>query len=184
HFSLLDSYSRNVVRELRASIAKEGDPSKAGGSVWGDVEASKSFVGLFLEDAKQRGEDLSEDFLRDLVLNFLIAGRDTTAQALSWTIFCLCKDPRVAAKARAEVAEVCGGREPAYEEINRLPYVQAVLHEALRLYPSVPLDFKVAADDDVWPDGTHVRRGNVIVYHIYAMGRDPAIWGEDAGEFL
>mmetsp|Transcript_120059 Transcript_120059/g.299486 ORF Transcript_120059/g.299486 Transcript_120059/m.299486 type:complete len:554 (+) Transcript_120059:92-1753(+) len=182
HFGRLDSYSRTVVRELRSCMAKESDPAKAG-VVWADIEARKSFVGLFMQDAKKRGEECSEDFLRDLVLNFLIAGRDTTAQNLSWAIFCLCRHPEAAAKARVEVIQVCGSREITYDAINRLPYLQAVLSEALRLYPSVPLDVKTVLKDDVWPDGTQVRRGNLAVYNIYGMGRDPDIWGEDAGEF-
>jgi fatty acid omega-hydroxylase len=164
-------------------LAKEVDPSKAGGVAWADIEARKSFVGLFLQDAMKRGEDLSEDYLRDLVLNFLIAGRDTTAQALSWALFCLCQHPEAAAKARSEALEVCGSQDITYDAVNRLPYLQAVLNEALRLYPSVPLDIKLALEDDVWPDGTQVRRGNMAVYNIYAMGRDPALWGADAEEF-
>jgi len=181
HFGRLDEYSRSVVRELKASVA--GSDSKAGGVAWADIEARKSFAGLFLEDAKKRGEDLSEDFLRDLVLNFLIAGRDTTAQALGWAIFCLCKYPDVAAKARAEVEEVCGEEEITYDTVNRLRYLQAVLNEALRLYPSVPLDLKFALKDDVWPDGTIVRRGNIVMYNIYSLGRDTGIWGADAEQF-
>eukprot|EP00435_Cladocopium_sp_Y103_P025577 s487_g6.t1 len=69
HFRLLDDYSRQVVRDLSAHIGSNG------------AAGSNSFVGLFLQDAASKGEQLSENFLRDLVLNFLIAGRDTTAQA-------------------------------------------------------------------------------------------------------
>jgi len=181
HLDLLDQYSRGVVRELRRSLAKEGT-SKTG-VVWADMEARKSFVGLFLEDATKRNEELSEDYLRDLVLNFLIAGRDTTAQALSWSIYSLCKNPTAAAMARQEIDEVCGVRGLAYEDIGRLPYLQAVLNETLRLYPSVPMDIKTAAEDDTWPDGTFVSRGTPVIYNIFAMGRDPSIWGEDACVF-
>jgi len=181
HFSRLDAYSRTVVRELQGSFAR--DNTKNNGVAWGDLEGNKSFVGLFLADALKRGERVSETYLRDLVLNFLIAGRDTTAQALSWTIFCLCSHPEVEAKARQEVSDVCGARGPAYEDLNRLPYMNAVLSEALRLYPSVPIDIKLALEDDVWPDGTKIPAGTNIVYNIYTMGRDPLIWGPDAEEF-
>merc|ERR1719387_2850524 len=85
---------------------------------------------MFVEDARKNGGELSEDFLRDLVLNFLIAGRDTTAQALSWTIYCLCQNPEVGDRARQEIRDVCGVRGPAFEDMNRLPYLQAVLNEA------------------------------------------------------
>jgi cytochrome P450 len=172
HFSRLDGYSRQVVRDLQSGIAK-GD----------DNEAKRSFVGLFISDAKKRGEHLSEQYLRDLVLNFLIAGRDTTAQALSWTIFCLCRHPEAMSRVRQEVEEVCGVRGPLYEELNRLPYLQAVLNEALRLYPSVPVDMKRAAADDTLPDGTFVPAGTVLLYNLYSMARDTSIWGDDAHTF-
>lgn len=178
HFSLLDEYSRSVVRDLQSSIARDG--TKASGIAWGDLDPSKSFVGLFLEDARKRGEHISEDYLRDLVLNFLIAGRDTTAQALSWTFFCLSQHPAVEDKARQEVLDVCGRETPKYEDLNKLVYCQAVLSEALRLYPSVPLDIKRAEQDDVWPDGTRISAGTNIVYNIFSMGRDEKTWGKDA----
>lgn len=181
HMDQLNTFTKSLVRELKGGMQHKA--GKAGGVAWDDLEARKSFVGMFLVDAQSRGEELDEEYLRDLVLNFLIAGRDTTAQALSWTIFCLCQHPDVAEKVRQELADVCGIRGPAYEDMSRLPYLQAVLSEALRLYPSVPVDTKVAANNDTWPDGTFVPRGTTVIYDIYCMGRDTKIWGDDAEKF-
>jgi len=179
HFNVLDGYSRNVVRELRDRIANEAGQTPTGA----DFEARKSFVGLFLADAAKKGAEPTEDYLRDLVLNFLIAGRDTTAQALSWTIYCLCNHPEIARKARDEIREVCGVKGPDYDDVNRLPYLQAIIHEVLRLYPSVPINPKFPDNDDTLPDGTFVPRGTAVFYNSYAMGRCKSIWGEDAKEF-
>mmetsp|Transcript_34424 Transcript_34424/g.73303 ORF Transcript_34424/g.73303 Transcript_34424/m.73303 type:complete len:584 (+) Transcript_34424:80-1831(+) len=181
HFHRLDEYSRTVVQELRSSLTRSS--AKVDGVAWADIEGRKSFLGLFLEDAGKHGEDLSEDFLRDLVLNFLIAGRDTTAQAISWAVYCLSTHPEVQAKARQEVNEVCGIRGPSYDDLQSLPYLQAVLNEVLRLYPSVPFDLKTAAQSDTWPDGTFVPKGTIVAYDIYAMGQDFSIWGDDAKVF-
>lgn len=185
HFGRLDDYSRTVVRELRDAIEQSANPdgAKAAGVAWADQEARKSFVGLFMEEARRRGETYSEDYLRDLVLNFLIAGRDTTAQALSWTIFCLIGHPDVEEKARKEAIEICGIRGPAYEDMPKLSYLQAVISEALRLYPSVPVEFKYTSRDDTWPDGAFVPAGTTVMFDIYGMGRDTSIWGADAREF-
>eukprot|EP00930_Biecheleria_cincta_P043596 TRINITY_DN29920_c0_g1_i1.p1 TRINITY_DN29920_c0_g1~~TRINITY_DN29920_c0_g1_i1.p1 ORF type:complete len:520 (+),score=105.26 TRINITY_DN29920_c0_g1_i1:87-1646(+) len=177
HFELLDGYSLKVVRDL----AKQAQEKSSAGP---------SFVGLFLQDALSRGEKPSEKFLRDLVLNFLIAGRDTTAQALSWTIFCIKGDPRVEGLLTKELADVLqagskdgSSKELSYDQIGKLPYLQAVVNEALRLYPSVPTDSKVAISDDELPDGTFVPRGTVVEFNPYAMARDCDLWGVDAGEF-
>jgi len=180
HFKHLDEYSRKVVRELRDGLDKSSK-----GVAWADIEAKKSFVGLFIADLQKRGEKFDETFLRDLVLNFLIAGRDTTAQALSWTIFCLSTHPEIQEKARQDVLNSQGTDSPDYDydDMKRLPYIEAVLSEALRLYPSVPIDIKHVLSDDVLPDGTFVCAGTQVLYNIFSMGRDPNIWGEDAATF-
>ena len=82
HFGHVDTYCRNVVREMRNSFARQSASTKTGGIVWADMEASKSFVGIFLQEAQNDGKDLSEDYIRDLVINFLINGQCTTAQAI------------------------------------------------------------------------------------------------------
>lgn len=178
HFKLLDDYSRQVARELSSESEKQGT-----------CKTSPSFVGLFLQEVIGKGEKPTEQFLRDLVLNFLIAGRDTTAQALSWAIFLLIGHPDVEEKLLQELEEVLGKERPeetegpTYEQISQLPYLQAVLSEALRLYPSVPIDPKVAVTDDTLPDGTFVCSGTVVQYNPYCMGRSKALWGPDASLF-
>ncbi|KAH7517341.1 hypothetical protein FEM48_Zijuj09G0053200 [Ziziphus jujuba var. spinosa] len=62
-------------------------------------------------------------------------------------------------------------------------YTHAALCEAMRLYPPVPLDSKVAAMDDVLPEGTVVKKGDMVGYHPYAMGRLESLWGRDWEEY-
>ena len=77
--------------------------------------------------------------MRDHVLNFIIAGRDTTAQALSWCTWLLTLHPEIADKIKKESEEVLGDQlYPDYENVKQLKYAQAVFYETLRLYPSVP----------------------------------------------
>ena len=61
--------------------------------------------------------------------------------------------------------------------------MRAALCESMRLYPPVPTDGKEAVEDDVLPDGTKVKKGMTVTYHVYAMGRMEQIWGEDWAEF-
>ncbi|CAK9143803.1 unnamed protein product [Ilex paraguariensis] len=62
-------------------------------------------------------------------------------------------------------------------------YTHASLCESMRLYPPVPLDSKEATEDDVLPDGTVVKKGMIVTYHPYAMGRVEKLWGPDWIEF-
>ena len=165
HFKVLKSYSMSIITDLADKL---------------DTEAGDSFVGLFMKD----DPSLSREFLSDMVLNFLIAGRDTTAQAMSWCLFLLMTCSRVQEKVRSEICQVLGdGGDLDYEKLSRFQYLEAVLKESLRLYPSVPLDSKFVANADTLPDGTYVPRGTALIYMSYAMGRSQEIWGADASEF-
>ncbi|KAF1775957.1 Cytochrome P450, conserved site [Phytophthora cactorum] len=127
-------------------------------------------------------------YLRDIVVNFIIAGRDTTAQALSWFFYCLSKNPQVEAKIREEVAAKLpklfnGQCSPSMDEVGELIYVEAALRETLRLYPSVPIVSKEAVHDTVLSDGTCIAAGTLAGLPMYALGRMPHVWGPDAAEF-
>ncbi|KAG0375163.1 Protein kinase alk2 [Mortierella sp. AD032] len=132
------------------------------------------------------GKPLSDEMLKDLVLNFIIAGRDTTAQALSWMFYLLHRsqsDPNIVKKLIKEVDEVLRGEEPTYDSCKTMKYAEACLYEALRLYPSVPRNLKIAVQDDVWPDGTKVYKGEFVSWSSWTMGRSTELWGPDAKEY-
>jgi len=151
-------------------------------------------VSLYLDNyAAITGDNSPSSFdprlLRDVVVNFLIAGRDTTAQALSWFFYCLDRNPHVATKIRDElrdkIPELFDGRDkaPTMEQVGRLVYLDAALRETLRLYPSVAMSTKDANRDVILSDGTPVRAGTTVLLPFYAMGRNPHVWGPDAAEY-
>jgi cytochrome P450 len=119
--------------------------------------------------------------LSDAVLNLIIAGRDTTAQALSWTFFHLLKHPEVLEPVRTEVAEL-GVID--YDSYKILHQTNAVFSEGLRLHPSVPKNGWTVLQDDVLPNGgPMVKAGDVVFWSDWVMARDESIWGPDAREF-
>ena len=127
--------------------------------------------------------DSAERYLIDVVLNFMIAGRDTTAGALSWTFYRLWKHLELQAKVVEEVREVVGDEPLSYAHFGSLPFTRSFFFETLRLHPSVAKGLKYAVVDDTLPDGTVVPKGCGLVYSPYVMGRMLDIWGEDALEF-
>lgn len=77
--------------------------------------------------------------LHDQLMAVLLAGRDTTACTLSWTIYELARHPEAVAKLRAEILSVVGPeRAPTYDDLKSMKYLQNVMNETLRLYPVVP----------------------------------------------
>lgn len=178
--AVLDKTVGDIIKErLRTQPEKE--------SVEGDDEGNsrtgEDVLTLFMNSANP--EDRNSKYLRDVVLNFLIAGRDTTAWAMTAAIFLLCRHPHIQKKAAQEAARVVGGRVATYEESSEdnMPYIEAVFQEALRLYPSVPYDVKYSVHDIELPDGTKVPQGTVVGYPAYILGRLEATWGPDAQEF-
>lgn len=125
---------------------------------------------------------VDEKLLKDLGLNFLLAGRDTSALALSWFFWLLASHPNIEEKVVEEARRVLGTGGSSLltrTELNQMHYLHAALTESLRLYPSVPIDIKHIVMDDILPDGTHVKKDEKFVYAIHAIGRMESIWGSD-----
>ncbi|KAI8849878.1 cytochrome P450, partial [Chytridium lagenaria] len=143
----------------------------------------RDLLDLYL-DVNVEGKGLTDKQLRDMVLNMMIAGRDTTAQSLSWAIWLLSSRPKVVEAIRKELDEMTNGEVPTYDEVSTLKYANAVFLETLRLYPSVPANIKICVKEDILPGGLHIPKGTEINWLPYAMGRMESIWGPDATEFI
>eukprot|EP00164_Ancoracysta_twista_P000368 GFYU01000506.1.p1 GENE.GFYU01000506.1~~GFYU01000506.1.p1 ORF type:complete len:556 (-),score=171.65 GFYU01000506.1:195-1862(-) len=146
------------------------------------VATQYDILSLFLQRGDEDGEPLTKEYLTDIVLNFIIAGRDTTAQALSWCIYLLATHPDEQTALYNEVIKYKS--DLTFHTVkDSMPLTEAVVSETIRLYPSVPKDLKIAVNDDVLPNGMRVKAGSYVLYHPYAMGRDTKLWGPDAAEF-
>ena len=84
------------------------------------------------------GESLSEDSIIDNMITFLIAGHETTSGLLSFLWYYMLKSPEAYRKAQEEVDKVIGTRSIQYEDLSKLPYINAMLRETLRLQPTAP----------------------------------------------
>ncbi|KAE8727107.1 Cytochrome P450 94B3 [Hibiscus syriacus] len=154
-----------------------------------------------LEEAKTKsgavvgGEDLltrllsaghEEEVVRDMVISFIIAGRDTTSSAMTWLFWLLSKHQNAEKMMVKEVESMVnsnGGNGFDFETLKEMNCVKACICESMRLYPPVAWDSKHALNDDVLPDGTLVGKGDRVTYFPYGMGRMKALWGDDRFEF-
>lgn len=132
-----------------------------------------------------------EQLVADAALNYLSAGKDTTAQALTWTFYLLMQHPEVVAKIREEVDGIIKQSEEDILEKaiaergnpNTMPYVFSVFYEALRTFPPIPFEIKQAVQATTLPDGTFLPQNSVIVWCTWAMNRSRTTWGSDADQF-
>ncbi|KAJ9561236.1 hypothetical protein OSB04_006396 [Centaurea solstitialis] len=136
-------------------------------------------------------------YIRDIVVNFVLAGKEPIAVTLYWFIYMLCKHPHVQDKVAKEIKEATNMNMKEVDTINvaefaarvsdealdKMQYLHATLTETIRLYPALSLDPHICFNDDVLPDGYNVKKGDMVIYLPYAMGRMKSIWGDDAHEF-
>ncbi|CAD5316750.1 unnamed protein product [Arabidopsis thaliana] len=175
------------------------------------IKVKHDILSRFIEISDDPDSKETEKSLRDIVLNFVIAGRDTTATTLTWAIYMIMMNENVAEKLYSELQELEKESAEAtntslhqydtedfnsfnekvtefagllnYDSLGKLHYLHAVITETLRLYPAVPQDPKGVLEDDMLPNGTKVKAGGMVTYVPYSMGRMEYNWGSDAALF-
>ncbi|KIS70555.1 uncharacterized protein UMAG_01723 [Mycosarcoma maydis] len=183
----INSFSGQIIeqrlREREAGIQKEKMTS--------DGKEGKDLLDLFMDITTDR------DDLISVVLNFIIAGRDTTAQGLSWLFYELMKNPQYVEEIRSEIRNVLGNtdgsiRKLDYDTTKDLVFTQACFNEAIRLHPPVPKNGKRAIKDDVVvPQGPtaaglppiKIYAGELLSWSDWVIARNPEVWGPDCCEF-
>jgi len=114
--------------------------------------------------------------LRNFVIGFVFAGRDSTSAALTWALYETTKHPHVAARIRQEVNTVSHDRSLTLEMIQSMPYLHATIMESLRLHPSAPENFRFAIKDDILPDGTKIPARSLVMYSINTINHNDNVW--------
>ncbi|KAJ3690499.1 hypothetical protein LUZ61_019663 [Rhynchospora tenuis] len=123
----------------------------------------------------------SDAYLRDFIVNLILAGRETTSSAMVWFFWLLSQRPDVKQKVLEEINSVKG--DLGFQELREMNYLHAAITEAMRLYPPVPINSAMCREDDILPDGTFVGKQWFMCYSAYAMGRMETIWGKDCMDY-
>jgi cytochrome P450 len=167
---------RRAARVLRAAVAAILARRRAAGLVGDDLLAR-----LARAQDPETGAPMSEKQLIDNLLTFLAAGHETTAKALTWTLYLLARAPEWQERLVAEVRAVAGEGTVNAGQLDRLVETRAVLKEAMRLYPPAPVMTRVAAED-MTLGSKIVPAGTLIVIPIFAVHRHRQLW-EDPDRF-
>ncbi|KAK6441580.1 hypothetical protein LTR95_002175 [Oleoguttula sp. CCFEE 5521] len=136
------------------------------------------------EDPKT-GAMLPEENITSNMITFLIAGHETTSGLLSFLWYYMLKSPEAYRKAQEEVDSVIGGRSIRFEDLNKLPWISAMLRETLRLQPTAPAFIVTPNSENGAVIGAKylVNSGEPIITPLHCLHRDPAVYGEDAEEW-
>ncbi|KAI0889322.1 cytochrome P450 [Annulohypoxylon maeteangense] len=136
-----------------------------------------------------KSENFSDTAVCDQLLTYLAAGHDTSALSLTWASYLLALDPDRQSKLRTEVRGALASAEKSVDgkldissTLERLPFLNGVLNETLRLYPSIPVTIRIAARDTTLA-GKPIPKGTEILISPWLMNRSRTFWGPDAAEF-
>jgi len=169
----LDELIYGMIRERRADPADRGD-------LLSMLLAAKD------PDSDDPQAGMSDTLIRDECLTILLAGHETTANALSFGLWLLARNPEVQTQLAEEATRVLSGRTPTADDYPKLPLAEQVFAEALRLYPPVWVTARTAAEDYEYR-GFLIRKDTALLAPQFSMQRDPRFWPDplafDPGRF-
>jgi cytochrome P450 len=161
----LDAAINNIIAERRSGSAEKED-----------------LLGLLLRAKDENGEEISNEDAHDEVITMFVTGQETSAVALSWAIALLAQHSEFQEEAAAEIAQVTNGRDVMAEDYPRLKFLNAVVHETLRLYPPLWTIGRSTIRDTTLGGDLPVRSGTEVWIPIQQIHRD-ARWFPAPGRF-
>lgn len=125
----------------------------------------------------ETGRQMNPGELRDNLLTMIVAGHETTALTLAWSLWLMAFDPQVQERAAAEATAVLGDRVAGAADVPDLPYIRQVVDEALRLYPPAAFLSRTARAADTL-GGREIKPGDTVMLPIYALHRHHMLWDD------
>jgi cytochrome P450 len=166
-----EAHLRDVVNRIIARRRAEGTPTERPPDLLDMVLAARD---------EASGAAMSEQQVRDELMTFLLAGHETTANALTWTLYLLSTHPDARARLEAEVDEMLTGRPPTAADADKLEWANAVVSESMRLYPPAwILERQAVASDEL--AGEPIPPGSILVTPPYLVHRNPEHWPNPEG---
>jgi cytochrome P450 len=152
-------------RSLDAVVLPMIEARRSSGEDTGDL------LSILLLAKDENGEGMDDQQVRDEAVTLVLAGHETTANALTWTLYLLNQHPEIEQKLLSEIQTVLGERLPKLEDVRDLTYSEKVLKESMRLYPPAWNIGRMPAEDTVLA-GMAIKQYSPILIPIYAVHRD------------
>ncbi|XP_067993026.1 cytochrome P450 4V2 [Melanerpes formicivorus] len=182
---ILHNFTDRVIEEKAAELenTKETKHNLGGNSEESGTKKRRAFLDMLLSTTDDEGNKMSHKDIREEVDTFMFEGHDTTAAAMNWALYLLARNPEVQKKVHKELDEVFGNTERPVttDDLRNLRYLECVVKEVLRLYPSVPMIGRTLRED-CSIRGYDIPRGANVIVLTYALHRNPEIF-PDPEEF-
>ncbi|KAG8855330.1 hypothetical protein FRB96_007128 [Tulasnella sp. 330] len=196
--AVTDRVGRKLVEEKKAALLQEKNDEA---SLQQKNVAGRDLLSVLIKANTTPGlkssEKMTDEEMMGQITTMLLAGHETTSSSTMWLLYELAKpENKVVQDRLRDELSMLASEEPSMEELNALPYLDAVIKEDLRVNAVVSAVIREAARDDVIPLSTpmidrngvtrnevRIGKGDSVFLSITAMNRDKAIWGEDAEVF-
>ncbi|ESW05997.1 hypothetical protein PHAVU_010G010900 [Phaseolus vulgaris] len=172
NFKELDTFYQQVIDEHM-------DPNRK-------KPENEDLIDVLLQLKKQRSfsVDLQNDHIKAVFMNMLIGATDTTSATTVWAMTALLKNPRVMKKVQEELRNLGNEKDFLHEDdIQKLPYLKAVIKETLRLHLPAPLLVQRETNEPCILEGYEIPAKTIVYVNAWAIHRDPNTW-KDPEEFL
>ncbi|XP_062102602.1 cytochrome P450 81Q32-like [Humulus lupulus] len=143
-----------------------------------------SMINHMLSLQESHPDYYTDQIIKGFMLVLLLAGTDTSSVTLEWAMSNLLNHPHILKKAKSEIDDQVGQHHLVDEQdLSKLPYLQSIISETLRLYPAAPLLVPHYSSEDCTIKGFDIPRGTILLVNAWAIHRDPKIWGDNAESF-
>ncbi|CEG49609.1 Cytochrome P450, E-class, group I [Plasmopara halstedii] len=184
--TLIDEFIMTIISKAIAIRHQRQQKCQNGKAV---PQIEQDIVSIVLECMEQDGDLVSPTDVRNIAVAALGAGRDTSADAMSWLIHTLTQHPQVEMKLQAELhaklPQLLSSHTyvPSIDELHGLTYLDATIRELLRLQTPVPFTMRECVHDTIFSDGTFIPKGMTVGMCHYGAARWTKVWGPDAAQF-
>ncbi|XP_068446781.1 cytochrome P450 4F3 [Clinocottus analis] len=170
--SIVHRFTREVVQKRRALISQQTKTDSA-------PPRRKDFVDIILLAKDEDGRGLTDEEIQAEANTFMFAGHDTTASAISWTLYNLARHEHCQEKCRQEVMDLMEERDHhaiEWEDLSSLPFTTMCIRESLRLHAPVQAVTRMYTQDMALPGHRTVPKGAICLVSIYGTHHNPAVW--------
>nr|XP_042903352.1 cytochrome P450 4C1-like [Parasteatoda tepidariorum] len=175
---ILHSFTKKVIKEKKKAMLSQpivNDSAKKDDEF--QIKKRKSFMDLLL-DLHLQGEQITEEGIQEEVDTFMFEGHDTTAMGIIFSLYCIGLYPEIQKKIYEELDSIFGEnseRSITMDDVRNMKYLECVLKESQRLFPSVPVIGR-KLNEDIFYKGRKIPKGTTMHCNILALHRNPKIF--------
>jgi len=143
----------------------------------------EDFVDVLLNMAESNTE-ITRETIKAVILDMFAAGLETTSSTVEWAMSELLRHPHAMKRLQEEIESVVSKHRQVIEsDLAAMKYLHCVVRETMRLYPAVPLAIPHESVEAVTVGGYYIPKKTTVMINLWAIGRDPIVWGADASKF-